>query len=177
MTSGPQVLFTEGEISTRVDALAAEIARHAPEIAVAILVGGFVFASDLVRALARHSCDVAVEFLWLRSYGDSRAAGAVSLLAGPSENVKGRRALLIDGVLDIGRTIVKAQQLLEAAGASSIVTAVAIDKGRSDAIASSDFAAFTGVDDFVVGYGMDDAGRYRGLPYIGVVRAGPKAQI
>ncbi|MBV9330923.1 MAG: hypoxanthine phosphoribosyltransferase [Alphaproteobacteria bacterium] len=168
MTGGPQVLFSEAEIAERVDHLAAEIARLEPEIAVAILVGGFVFASDLVRALGRRSCDVAVEFLWLRSYGDERAAGAISLLAGPSENVRGKRALLIDGVLDVGRTIVKAQELLAAAGARAITTAVAIDKARSDAIASADFAAFTGVADFIVGYGMDDAGRYRGLPYIGV---------
>ena len=68
---------------------------------------------------------------------------------------------------DAGRTIVKAQQLLEAAGAKEILTAVAVDKGRRDAIASADFRAFSDVGDFIVGYGMDDAAKYRGLPYIG----------
>ena len=166
MTS-PPVLFSEAEIVSRVDALAREIVPWKPEIAIAILIGGFVFASDLVRALARTGVQVEVEFLWLRSYGSERAGGAVSLLAGPSENVKGKRALLIDGVLDVGRTIVKAQQLLGAAGAADIATAVAVDKSREDAIASADFAGFSGVRDFIVGYGMDDAGKYRGLPYIG----------
>jgi hypoxanthine phosphoribosyltransferase len=80
--------------------------------------------------------------------------------------VRGRNILLIDGVLDVGRTIAKAQELLRAAGAASIVTAVAIDKSRPGAMASADFACFTGVRDFVIGYGMDDAGRHRGLPYI-----------
>src|SRR5215469_15154482 len=158
----PPVLFSEAEIGSRVDALAREIAPRKPEIAVAILIGGFVFASDLVRSLARHGIHVEVEFLWLRSYGNERAGGAVSLLAGPSENVRGKRALLIDGVLDVGRTIVKAQQLLEAAGTTGIVTAVAVDKSREDAIAVANHSAFAGVKDFIVGYGMDDAGKYRG---------------
>src|SRR5215831_201711 len=162
----PQVLFSEAQVAARVDALAGEIAPRKPEIAVAILIGGFVFASDLVRSLARAGVHVEVEFLWLRSYGNERAGGAISLLAGPSENVKGKRVLLIDGVLDVGRTIVKAQQLLGAAGATEIMTAVAVDKSREDAIASANFAGFSGVTDFIVGYGMDDAGKYRGLPYI-----------
>jgi hypoxanthine phosphoribosyltransferase len=168
MSAEPQVLVSEEQIATRVEALAREIAPSRPQVAVAILVGGFVFAADLVRALARQGIHLEAEFLWLRSYGSERSAtSAVSLLAGPSENVKGKRVLLIDGVLDVGRTIVKAQQLLAAAGAVSITTAVAIDKERSDAIARADFVGFSGISDFVVGYGMDDAGRYRGLPYIG----------
>ena len=169
MSVEPEVLFSEEAIAARVDAMARGIAGERPEIAVTILIGGFVFAADLVRALARHGVHLEVEFLWLRSYGDARVGGAVSLLAGPSENVRGKRALLIDGVLDVGRTIVKAQQLLEAAGAKDILTAVAVDKSRNDAIASADFRAFGNVGDFIVGYGMDDAARYRGLPYIGRV--------
>src|SRR5579871_459459 len=166
MTAPPKVLFSEAEIAERVNAMALEISRHKPQIVVAILIGGFVFASDLVRALARLDTHVETEFLWLRSYGSARSGGAVSLLAGPSENVRGKRAVLVDGVLDVGRTIVKAQQLLAAAGASEIVTAVMVDKARPDAIASADFCGFGSVADFVVGYGMDDAGKYRGLPYI-----------
>jgi hypoxanthine phosphoribosyltransferase len=169
MAGEPSVLFSETEIASRVDVLAREIAPLKPQIVVPILIGGFVFASDLIRGLARYGVNVEVEFLWLRSYGNERAGGAVSLLAGPSENVRGKRALLVDGVLDVGRTIVKAQQLLEAAGATDILTAVAVDKGRSDAIASADFRAFKDVGDFIVGYGMDDAAKYRGLPFIGRV--------
>jgi hypoxanthine phosphoribosyltransferase len=167
MTSAPAIIHSETEIASRVDALAKEIAPLRPQIAVAILIGGFVFASDLVRALARAGVHLEVEFLWLRSYGNERAGGAVSLLAGPSENVRDKRALLIDGVLDVGRTIVKAQQLLEAAGTTGIITAVAVDKSREDAVARADFCGFSGVSDFIVGYGMDDAGKFRGLPYNG----------
>ena len=88
MTVAPAIIHSETEIASRVDALAKEIAPLKPQIAVAILIGGFVFASDLVRALARAGVHLEVEFLWLRSYGNERAGGAVSLLAGPSENVR-----------------------------------------------------------------------------------------
>ncbi len=168
MSEKPSVLISEEEIAKRVGELARAIAPKKPEIAIPILIGGFVFAADLVRALAREGTQLETEFLWLRSYGNERTgASAVSLLAGPSENVRGKNVLLIDGVLDVGRTIVKAQQLLEAAGAKSITTVVIVDKSRSDAIAKADFSGFTDVNDFIVGYGMDDAGKFRGLPYIG----------
>ncbi len=166
MSAQPRILFGESEIAARVEALAAEIAPLKPDIAVSILVGGFVFAADLIRALARQDVHLEAEFLWLRSYGNARAGAAVSLLAGPSENVRDKTILLIDGVLDVGRTILKAQELLMAAGAASIITAVAVDKGRPDAMTQADFAGFSGVDDFIIGYGMDDAGKNRGLPYI-----------
>ena len=167
MSEKPTVLFSEAEIASRIDAMAETIAPHKPQIAISILIGGFVFAADLIRALARKGVSLEAEFLWLRSYGNARSGSAVSLLAGPSENVRGKRVLLVDGVLDVGRTIVKAQQLLDAAGAASIFTAVAVDKSREDALAQADIAAFTNVRDFIVGYGMDEAGKHRGLPYIG----------
>jgi len=167
VTPAPSILFSETEIARRVDDIAREIAPLKPEIAVSILVGGFVFAADLIRALAAQDTHLEAEFLWLRSYGNARTGSVgVSLLTGPSENVRGKNILLIDGVLDVGRTIAKAQELLLAAGAASIVTAVAIDKSRPGAMVSADFACFTGVRDFIIGYGMDDAGKHRGLPYI-----------
>ena len=78
-----------------------------------ILVGGFIFAADLVRALAREGVELEIEMLWLRSYGDKRVASAISMIAGPSEQIAGRHVLVIDGVLDFGRTIKKAVALIE----------------------------------------------------------------
>ena len=171
MSGKTTILFSETEIAARVQEVARAIAALPlkPDIVLPILIGGFVFAADLIRVLAREGVPLEVEFLWLRSYGNARSGVAVSLLAGPSENVRGKNILLIDGVLDVGRTIVKAQQLLHAAGAASIVTVVAVDKGHRDAMAGADFACFSGVADFIVGYGMDDAGQGRGLPYIAKV--------
>jgi hypoxanthine phosphoribosyltransferase len=168
VSAAPEILFSEAEIAKRVAVLAGELAPLRPDIAVPILAGAFVFAADLLRALARAGLSLPVEFLWLRSY-DAQKAGEVSVLSGPTENVRGKIVLLIDGVLDRGTTIAKARVLLKEAGAKSVITAVAVDKLRPDAIIHADFAMFQGVSDFIVGYGMDEEGRNRGLPYIASV--------
>ena len=165
------LLHSEADIAARVTEVAQQIARAPllPDIAMPILVGGFVFAADLIRALSWEGLELDVEMLWLRSYGDKRVAGAISMIAGPSEQIAGRHVLIIDGVLDAGRTVAKARSLIEAAGAASVRVAVLLDKQRRDAVAHADHVGFVISDQFVIGYGMDDAGRHRGLSYIGVV--------
>jgi hypoxanthine phosphoribosyltransferase len=172
VTLSPIPLFSEADIAARVTSLADAIAARAPlpDIAAPVLVGGFVFASDLLRALARLGIVLPVEFLWLRSYGAAReGAQDVSVYLGPSANSRGKNILLIDGVLDHGRTLAKARALYAAAGAASVTTVVAVDKSRKDAVLRADHAGFVGVSGFIVGYGMDDAGAGRGLPFIGVL--------
>ncbi len=161
-------IFSEAEILGRVRAMARAIASAPvrPGIVVPVLAGAFVFAADLARALAREGLDVPVEFLWLRSYGAAREASKIAVLAGPNESVRGKNILLIDGVLDRGRTLAAARDLLTGAGASSVTIAVVVDKRRAGAPVKADLACFTGVEDFIVGYGMDDAGLGRGLPHI-----------
>ncbi len=169
----PDVLYSAEQIQERVRVMARLIAASAlvPNVAMPVLVGGFVFAADLIRALAWEGVAMDVEMIWLRSYGDKRVASAISMIAGPSEQIAGRHVLVIDGVLDAGRTIAKAASLIRAAGAASVQVAVMLDKQRGDAVAKADYVGFTVGSDFVVGYGMDDAGRYRGLPYIGKVQS------
>ena len=169
----PDLLFTAEQIQERVRAMARLIAAGPlrPNVAMPVLVGGFVFAADLIRALAWEGVSLDVEMIWLRSYGDKRVAGAISMIAGPSEQITGRHVLVIDGVLDAGRTIAKAVSLIQAAGAASVQVAVMLDKQRRDAVAKADYVGFTVGNEFVIGYGMDDAGRHRGLPYIGKVGA------
>ncbi|HKQ45656.1 MAG TPA: phosphoribosyltransferase family protein [Rhizomicrobium sp.] len=169
--NAPDVLFSAEQIQERVGVMARMIASAplVPDVAMPVLVGGFVFAADLIRALAWEDVAMDVEMIWLRSYGDKRVASAISMIAGPSEQIAGRHVLVIDGVLDAGRTIAKAVSLIQAAGAASVQVAVMLDKQRGDAVAKADYVGFTVGDDFVIGYGMDDAGRYRGLPYIGKV--------
>lgn len=164
-----RILFSESVIAARVAQLARDIARldEAPDLAVPILVGGFVFAADLVRALDSHGISLAVEFLRLRSYANTRAAGSeMAVLLDPGNSVAGQHVLLIDGVLDHGHTLKRAQELVFAAGARAVTTTVVVDKMRETALLRADFAAFARVGEFIVGYGMDDAGRFRSLPYI-----------
>ena len=165
------ILFSAAQIAGRVSELAKQIAAAPvqPQVAMPILLGGFVFAADLVRALSAEGVALEVEMLWLRSYGDKRTATAVSMLAGPSEDIAGRDVLVIDGVLDAGKTIKKAVQLILAAGAASVQVVVMLDKQRADRVAKADFVGFPVGSEFVIGYGMDDAGQHRGLPYIGKV--------
>jgi len=169
--SAPEILFSAEQIHERVRMMARLIAAAplVPDIAMPVLVGGFVFAADLLRALSWEGVALDVEMIWLRSYGDKRVASAISMIAGPSEQITGRHVLVIDGVLDAGRTIAKAVSLIQAAGAASVQVAVMLDKQRRDAVAKADYVGFTVGNEFVIGYGMDDAGRHRGLPYIGKI--------
>jgi hypoxanthine phosphoribosyltransferase len=166
------LLFSEAEIAGRIEAIAAEIAAlpARPFLVAPILVGGFVFAADLLRALARRGLSLQVEFLWLRSYaGAHEPQSEVNVRVGPGDLARDRHVLLLDGVLDHGHTLMKARDLLFEAGARTVTTAVAIDKRRSDALLAADFALFNDVKEFIVGYGMDDAGKERGLPHIAAV--------
>ena len=125
MKETPIPLFSEGDIAARVTALAAAIASAdpKPDIAAPILIGGYVFAADLLRALSRHGLDLHVDILWLRSYGKNReSGGTVSMILGPNEAARGKNVLVIDGVLDHGRTLMKARELYLAAGAATVTT-------------------------------------------------------
>jgi hypoxanthine phosphoribosyltransferase len=165
------VLFDEKAIAQEVARLAREIAvrKPKPDLIVPILTGAFVFAADLLRALSREGLDPAVEFISLTRYGQKRQGSELTVRMGASDAAKDKHVLLVDGVLDHGHTLVKARTLLMDAGATSVTIAVAVDKMRDDALLKADYVAFQGADAFIVGYGMDDAGLGRGLPYIGKV--------
>ena len=165
------VLFDEKAIAQEVARLAREIAvrKPKPDLIVPILTGAFVFAADLLRALSREGLDPAVEFISLTRYGQKRQGSDITVRMGASEAAKDKHVLLVDGVLDHGHTLVKAHTLLTDAGAASVTIAVVVDKMRDDALLKADYVAFQGADAFIVGYGMDDAGLGRGLPYIGKV--------
>jgi hypoxanthine phosphoribosyltransferase len=170
--NAPAILFSESEIRARVAEIAAAIAQleDAVDLAIPILVGGFVFAADLLRDLDRNGRSLPVEFLRLRSYAHGRTAeGELTVLQVPGDSIAGRHVLLVDGVLDRGHTLKKARDLVFSAGARAASTAVVVDKFRKDALLKADFSAFRAVDRFIVGYGMDDLGRYRSLPYIASV--------
>ncbi|HRD76775.1 MAG TPA: hypoxanthine phosphoribosyltransferase [Hyphomicrobiaceae bacterium] len=172
-----EVLIPAEELSTRVDALALDIARLERDnlLVVSVLTGSFVFAADLLRALNRSGLSPEVDFLTLSSYQRGvRSLGQVDILRDVSVDVRGRNILLIDDILDTGRTLAFAKDLLTARGAASITTCVLLDKDVPRVVAiAADFAAFKCPDVFVVGYGMDLSHRYRELPFVGrvVVRA------
>ncbi len=163
-------LFSADEIADRIDAMAADIARdHADTnelVLVAVLLGGLLFAADLGRALYRRRVDVRLETLRLSSYGNERrSTGAVEIVHDLSIDPTGRRFLLADDVLDSGGSLAFARAHLLAKGAASVSAAVLADKKIAGRGAEADYVGFIcDKDDFLVGYGMDDAGRARFRP-------------
>ena len=170
------VLIAEPVIAERVTGLAKDIARSEPEdlLIVVILKGSFVFAADLIRALDRAGAKPRVDFMTLSSYGDGeKSSGNVTLSRDISEDVAGRHVLIVDDILESGRTLMFARDLMTERGAVSVKTCLLLDKtGKRGVPIEADFTGFEIGDRFVIGYGLDLAHRYRGLPYIGVVRGG-----
>jgi hypoxanthine phosphoribosyltransferase len=167
------VIFTPERIAERIEALAGQIAaaKVEPLLVVAILKGSFVFAADLIRALHRAGLKPEVDFITLSSYRKStRSSGAVDILRDIETDVTGRNVLIVDDILESGRTLAFAKDLVAARGATRIMTCVLLDKGSRRAVnVSADFKAFDCPEVFVVGYGMDVGHRYRELPFVGQV--------
>ena len=173
-----EVLFGEDEIAARVEALAGEIAARAGGrasgelLVIVILKGSFVFAADLLRALDRAGVKPRVDFMTLSSYGaGTESSGRVRLTRDISEDVAGRDVLIVDDILESGRTLAFARDLILGRGARRVETCLLLDKaGRREVPIEADYRGFVIGDRFVVGYGLDLAHRFRGLPYIGAVR-------
>ncbi len=167
------VLFTQDQISARMTSLAAEIAATKPKrlLVVPVLKGSFIFAADLIRAMHHAGLSPEVDFMILASYrAATSSSGQVEVLRDIESMVKDRDVLLVDDILESGRTLAFAKDLLAARGASSVKSAVLLFKpGHLAASIKADFCGFDCPDLFVVGYGMDMAHQFRELPFVGHV--------
>ena len=178
MSASPRVrvLFDEAAIARRNEEMAkAIVSSTSPDLlVVAVLKGSFMFAADLIRALHRAGQAPQVEFIHLSSYRTGTvSSGQVAILRDVESDVRRRDVLLIDDILESGRTLVFAKDLLMARGAQRVLTAVLLEKpGKRAVTIKADFVGFTCPDLFVVGYGMDIAHSYRQLPIVGVIEHG-----
>lgn len=174
--AGSEVLFTAARISAAVGRMAEQIdADHRGRelLAVVILHGGVVFAGDLMRRLQR--VNLRLETVLARSYvgttSQAQAAGP-SVQAVSDLDVAGRDVLVLDDILDTGRTLAAVRRELLARGAASISIAVLLDKpSRREVDVRVEYRGLVVPDVFVVGYGLDFDGRWRNLPDI--VALGP----
>ena len=168
-----RVLFTAVEIAARVDALAMEIAGRIPAdfVMVGLLKSAAVFVADLARALDRAGARPEIEFIRLSSYGLAKeSSGAVQLLGEIPASIAGRPVLLVDDIVDTGRSIAYAATRLRERGIGNLWTCALLDKPqRREIEVAIDFIGFSIGNVFVAGYGTDYAGKYRHLPYIGAV--------
>jgi len=168
-----RVLFSAEAIAERNRALVQEIAATKPErlLVVAVLKGSFVFAADLIRSMDAAGMAPEVEFMSLSSYLDGTVStGQVNVLHDVESPVDGRDILLVDDILESGRTLTYAKDLLMARGARSVRICVLLEKpGKRAVHLVADHVGFTCPDVFVVGYGMDVAHAWRQLPFVGVI--------
>ncbi len=177
-TPGLEVIFSPDQIAARLEELAREIARRRLEnlLVVAILKGSFVFAADFIRALHRAGLEPEVDFVTLSSYRKSTSSsGAVEILRDLDLDVAGRNVLIVDDVLDSGRTLAYVKDLIAARCARTIHCCVFIEKQvpRSVDIVA-DFCAFACRNEYFVGYGMDVAHQYRQYPFVARIGRGCK---
>jgi hypoxanthine phosphoribosyltransferase len=138
-------------------------------VVVPVLTGSFVFAADLLRAI---DCDVRVDFLGVRSYGDgTESSGVVQITHDLTHPIEGLDVLVVEDIVDTGLTMSYLVRNLATRRPRSVRLAALLHKpARTRLPVVIDYLGFTIEDVFVVGYGLDHAGRYRNLPYIGVVQ-------
>jgi hypoxanthine phosphoribosyltransferase len=135
-----------------------------------VLKGSFVFAADLIRAFHAAGLAPEVEFISVSSYGAGTTGGELRVLRDLDTDVAGRDVLLIDDILESGRTIGYVRDLLLSRGAHRVGIAVLLDKpGKRATAIEADHVGFVCPDYFVVGYGMDVGHAFRELPYVGVI--------
>jgi hypoxanthine phosphoribosyltransferase len=165
-------LFSAEQIHARNHVLAEAIAAEPRKdlLVISILKGSFIFAADLIRALHDVGLAPEVEFITLSSYGKGTTSQGVRIIKDIDSVVAGRDVLLIDDILESGRTLRFARDLMYERGASNVSIAVLLDKrSKREGTLDADFVGFECPDYFVVGYGMDVAYAFRELPFVGVV--------
>lgn len=168
-----KVLIDEEVIQKRLDVLAEKIRgdfEGKPMVVVALLKGALLFMADLLR---RVPLPMEIECLNVSSYGGSmESTGEVVFLDKRMPEVEGRSVLLLDDILDTGGTLRAVMGKLHDHGAAEVRTCVLLAKDvPRESVKEADYTGFVIGDEFVVGYGLDYQGRYRNLPYVGVLKA------
>ena len=172
------VLFTAERIAVRVAELGSEIsAQYAGKdlVLVGVLKGSSVFHADLMRAI---DLPITIDFMAVSSYKDGlKSTGDVEILKDLSNPIRGKDVIVVEDIVDTGLTLTRLLEILGSRGAASIKLASLLDKPepRIKKELKIDYTGFVIPNKFVVGYGLDAAGRYRNLPFIGVVKDPSKA--
>jgi len=168
-----EILFSASAIARRNLELAKEIASrdYHDLLVISILKGSFIFAADLIRAMHDAGASPEVEFIFISSYGTGTTSGEVRVLRDIDNDVRDRDILLIDDILESGKTLKFTRELMLGRGARSVSIAVLLDKhSKRQTELTADYVGFDCPDYFVVGYGMDVAHAFRELPFVGVVK-------
>jgi hypoxanthine phosphoribosyltransferase len=166
------ILITDEQLARRIKALAREIERDfrgREMVVVSLLNGTVLFLADLIRYL---NLPLRLDFIGVSSYGSGTESGELVFTKELRLDVRGRDVLLVDDILDTGKTLSRVLPKLQALKPRRIKTAILLDKpSRRVAKVHADYIGFEIPDLFVVGYGLDFAERYRNLPFVGVLHS------
>lgn len=168
-----KILVDEDRLQARVAEIAAEIdatyAGQAPPLLVCVLKGAFVFLADLTRRMTiRHEID----FMEISSYrGGTVSSGVVRILLDLEQNVEGRHVLIVEDIVDSGRTLSYITRNLSTRNPATLRVCSLLSKpSRREIPVPIDWVGFEIPDEFVIGYGLDFGEEYRNLPFIGVLK-------
>jgi hypoxanthine phosphoribosyltransferase len=167
-----KILVSEEEIQAKIKSLAEELTEEYKDrfpLAIGVLKGAMPFMADLLK---RMNCYLEMDFMDVSSYGNSTVStGEVKILKDLDTSVEGRDLLIIEDIIDSGLTLSYLVDLFHYRKAKSIKIVTLLDKpkGRKSKI-EADYVGFHVPDEFVVGYGLDYAEKYRNLPYIGILK-------
>jgi hypoxanthine phosphoribosyltransferase len=163
-----RVVYDASQIAARVRELGAEITRTYPDgdlLVLGLLKGSFIFLSDLVREINR---PLHVDFLVASSYGDATvSSGNVRLIYDPETELEGKHILLVEDIVDTGRTLNRLMDLLRARNPQSLEICALLHKHIAEELKyETKFVGFDAPHEFLVGYGLDHAESFRHVPYI-----------
>ncbi len=167
-----RILLTKEEISAKIIELGEQLSRDYEGkslLMISVLKGSIVFMADLMRAISIHA---EIDFMAVSSYGaGTKTTGVVRILKDIDVDLAGRDILIVEDILDSGMTLSYLKTLLEGRSPASIRVATLLDKpSRRKVDMQPDYCCFTVPDEFLIGYGLDYAEKYRNLPYIGVLK-------
>jgi len=167
-----EVLYNEEQISERIKSLGTQITSDYSGkelVLVGVLKGSCIFMADLMRSI---DLNLTIDFMAVSSYKDgTRSTGDVEILKDLSNPIRGKHVIVVEDIVDTGLTLSRLLEILGSRGAASIRLASFLDKPepRIKTELKIDYTGFVVPNKFVVGYGLDAAGRYRNLPFIAVV--------
>ncbi|MGZ8852509.1 MAG: hypoxanthine phosphoribosyltransferase [Thermoanaerobaculia bacterium] len=164
-------LFTREQVARRVNEMAEQISSDfagSELIALCVLKGAVFFCTDLVRGI---SIDVALDFIQISSYGNQKySSGVVTILKEPQLDMRGKHVLIVEDIIDSGLSMREVFNYIESRGAVKVKTATFLDKPKARKVPfTADYVGFSIEPQFVVGYGLDFAEKYRNLPEVQVL--------
>jgi len=167
-----KMLINRGAIHSMVRRIAKEIQeKHQNQdiVFLAILNGSFIFMADLIREFT--GSNIEIDFIAVSSYGNSRISSRkVKILKDTKINLKNKHVILVEDIIDTGRTLEKLLKILQKRKPASLEVCVFLDKSEAREVdVQVDYLGLKIPNEFIVGYGLDCAGKYRNLPYIGIL--------